>query len=202
MTAARIETSAGVPFIDEVRLDHVLAEVGDDYRRKGLLFLRHVRALGARFDALKPSLEAPPGLGVYLPFQDYPTRDYLRIFDLVARQRHPDVSSAQAWRLEARSELQGFLGQPIGRVTWSLFDDPRGPLVRYPQLSRMVLTKPVGVPRVLDERRVRIEYQDPIGSLAYAVGVFEGIVLSFRQHPRVTVEIDGPRTAFDVRWTV
>ncbi len=202
MAAERIETSAGVPFTDEVRLDDVLADVGDDYRRKGLLFRRHVRALGAGFEALRPSLEAPPALGLYLPFHDYPTRDYLRVFDVVARRKHPGVASAQAWRLEARNELQGFLGQAIGRITWSLFDDPRGPLVRYPQLSRMVLTKPIGVPDVIDERRVRIEYQDPIGSLAYAVGVFEGIVLSFRQHPRVTVELDGPRTTFDVRWTV
>lgn len=202
MAEERIEASAGVPFKDEIRLDEVLSHVGDDYQRKGLLFLRHVRALGARFDALKPSLESAPALGLYLPFHDYPTRDYMRIFDVVARLRHPGVPSAQAWRLEARTELQGFLGQAIGRITWSLFDDPRGALVRYGQLSRMVLTKPIGVPHVVDERRVRVEYADPIGSIAYGIGIFEGIVLSFGQHPRVTVEIDGPRTVFDVRWSV
>jgi hypothetical protein len=47
---------------------------------------------------------------------------------------------------------------------------------------------------------VRIEYSDPVVSIAYGLGVFEGIVLSYGMHPRISIETAGANTIFDVRW--
>jgi uncharacterized protein (TIGR02265 family) len=197
----RLETSASKPLESEVDLAAVLANVGDDYKRKGLLFLSQVRALGDDYEQVRPTLEEAPA-HFYIPFHDYPTRDYFRLFDRVARKKFPGVSSAEAWRRQARAEIATFIEVPIGRVTWHLFDGPAQVFERYAQLSKMVATKPIGVPERVGDRRVRITYRDPIGSWQYGLGICEAVVLGFKLHPRVTVEIDGPTTILDVRWDV
>lgn len=202
MTALeRVETSANKPLEGDIDLEAVLAHVGDDYKRKGLLFLTQVRALGDEFALVKPTLEEPPSR-FYVPFHDYPTRDYFRIFARAAQKKHPHLNSAEAWRLQGRAEIATFLEVPIGRVTWALFDGPAQVFERYAQLSKMIATKPIGIPERLGDKRVRITYADPIGSWQYALGLIEAIVQGFRLHPRIAVEMEGQSTIFDIRWGV
>jgi uncharacterized protein (TIGR02265 family) len=195
----RIETSTHRLLDGEIELAAVLAKVGDDYKRKGLLFLTQIRALGDDFALVKPTLEEPPAL-FYNPMHDYPTRDYFRVFDRAARKQFPQVGSAEAYRRQARREIVSFLEVPIGRVTWHLCDGPAQLFERYAQLSKMIVTKPIGVPERVADRRVRITYRDPIGSWHYALGICEAIVQGFKLQPRVTVELEGERTVLDVRW--
>ncbi|MGZ5967785.1 MAG: DUF2378 family protein [Polyangiales bacterium] len=201
MKRERVETSASKTLDGEVDLDAVLANVGDDYKRKGLLFLNQVRAIGEEFALVKPTLEEPPAR-FYIPFHDYPTRDYFRIFARAARKKFPNLPSAEAWRRQGRAEIATFVEVPIGRVTWALFDGPAQVFERYMQLSKMIVTKPIGIPERLGDNRVRITYPDPIGSWQYALGLIEAIVQGFRLHPRVVVEMEGKQTVFDIRWGV
>jgi hypothetical protein len=89
----RLETSAGVPLIDDFDADALLASIPDDYERKGMLFARHAKALGY-----------PPNQ--FDPLLSYPAREYFRLFNLVAEQAFPGEPRAQQWRLLARREIE------------------------------------------------------------------------------------------------
>ncbi len=193
----RIETSAGVALNEDFDPETVIAAIGDDYLRKGIIFRRHVSALGDDFAALP--LEAPPGPSGYAPLESYPARDYFRIFNAVAEREFPGVPRAQQWRLEARREIDALLGTNLGRIERSQLNDPREALLRYQQFSPFVASKPRGTASELP-KGVRIEYVDPVISIPYGLGVFEGVVLSFGMHPRIAIDIDGDLTSFDVRW--
>ncbi len=197
-----IDSTPSTPLLDDVELSEVLASIGDDYTRKGFFFHRHLKTLGAAFDALRPTLEDPPRLGVYLPFGDYKTRDYMRVFHHAARTRFPKLSAAQAYRLLARDEITSYLDLAVGRVAFGMFGDPMTLLVAWSEFAKRLANRPAGVAQKMGERHVRIEYADPIGSIPYAVGVFEGIVLAYKQHPRVSARVDGERSIFDIRWDV
>jgi len=196
------ETTASVPLTGDVPLAEVLGRIGDDYSRKGFFFRRHVRVLGEEFHALREELEAPPVLGTYLPFADYPTRDYFRVIDRAARLQFPGLAMAEAHRRFGREELGSFLEQVIARVAWSAFDDPMAVFVGYAELAKRVMTRPHGHAKKIGERHARVEYHDSLGSIPYGIGVFEGVVLAFKQHPRIAVTFDGSVLRYDVRWTL
>lgn len=196
------ETTASVPLTGDVPLSEVLARVGDDYTRKGFFFRKHVRALGEGFPDLRPKLDAPPALGTYVPFADYPSRDYFRVLDAAARLRFPQLPMAEAHRRFGREELGAFLEFVVARVAWASFDDPMAVFVGYTEISRRVMSRPHGHAKKMGERWARVEYTDPVGSVPYGVGVFEGVVLAFKQHPRVAVSFEGDRLRYDVRWTL
>lgn len=195
-----IESAASQPLRTSVDLEEVLSRLGDDYTRKGFFFLRHVRALGEDFAAL--TLEAPPKLGMYFPFQDYPTRDYLRVFHAAALKRYPTMPAAQAHRLLGREEIGSFLELAVGRVTFGMFNDPMTFFLAYGEIDRRMMSKPIGTPLKIGERHVRVTYDDPIGSLPYTLGALEGVVMSFKLHPRISVRTSGDQSVFDVRWDV
>jgi uncharacterized protein (TIGR02265 family) len=197
---ATIEAGGASPLQLTVEMAQVLSRLGDDYTRKGFFFHRHVRTLGEDFEKVRETLEAPPKLGLYFPFQDYPTRDYMRVFHAAALKRNPQVSTAQAHRLLAREELGSYLELAVGRVTFGMFNDPMAFILAYGELSRRVMSKPIGNPVRLGDRHVQITYEDPIGSLPYALGALEGIIMAFKMHPRVTIKPTPTGTLFDLRW--
>jgi len=197
-----IDSTPSMPLIDDVELPAVLSRLAEDYTRKGFFFHRHVKTLGPAFDALRPTLEDPPLLGVYLPFADYKTRDYMRVFHHAARARFPGVAVAQAYRLHGRDELASYLELAVGRVAFGMFGDPMMMFLAWSELGQRVMARPYGIAHRVHDRHVRVEYTDSIGSLPYAVGVFEGIVLAFKLHPRVSVRVEGEKTTFDIKWDV
>lgn len=194
----QLEVSAGVPFTEDFDPDALLATIPTDYQRKGILFPRHARVLGDALHALP--LESPPGPKGYDPLESYPARDYFRIFNLVAEQSFPGEKRAQQWRLLARREIDSLTATSLGRVEWSGLGDPLAALLRYQQFSPFVINKPRATATELRKNAVRIEYTDPVISIPYGVGVFEGVVMSFGMHPRITVDTAGELTTFDVRW--
>jgi uncharacterized protein (TIGR02265 family) len=197
-----IESGVSQPLRVSVDMDDVLSRLGDDYARKGFWFHRHVRILGDDFEAVRATLEAPPRLGMYFPFQDYPTRDYMRVFHAAAMKRFPTAPPAQAHRLLGREEMGSYLELAVGRVTFGMFTDPMTLFLGWGELARRVMSKPIGVPTRMGDRHVRVVYEDPIGCLPYALGALEGIVMAFKLHPRISVKTLGTTTIFDVRWDV
>jgi uncharacterized protein (TIGR02265 family) len=195
-----IDGTPSTPLHDDVDLAVVVSRLGADYTRKGFFFHRHIKTLGEAFEAVRPTLEAPPRLGVFLPFTDYPTRDYMRVFHHAARTRFPNVAASQAYRVLAREEIASYLELAVGRVSFGMFGDPMMLFLAWSEFAQRLSSRPIGVAHKRGERHVRIEYEDPIGSIPYALGVFEGIVLAYKQHPRVTATEDGARTTFDIRW--
>lgn len=196
----RIETSAGVPLSEDFDPNAVIRAIPDDYVRKGILFLRHTNALGDELAAL--TLDANPGPDGYAPLESYPARDYFRIFNLVAERAHRGEPRAQQWRLLGRREIDALMATSMGRVELSTFNNPGEALLRYQQFSPFVINKPRGTATELPKHGIRIEYIDPVISVAYGVGVFEGVVMKFGMHPRVAVEANDGVTTFDVRWSL
>jgi len=197
-----IDSTPSMPLIEDVELANVLARTGDDYKRKGFFFHRHVKAVGASFESIRATLEEPPRLGVYLPFNDYPARDYMRLFHHAARTRYPSLAPAQAYRLLGREEIGTYLELSVGRVSFGMFGGPMAAFLAWSELAKRLVNRPVGVAHRVHDRHVRIEFTDPVSSLPYGVGVFEGIVLAYNLHPRVAVREEADRTTFDIRWDV
>lgn len=190
--------SAGVPLTEDFDPNAVIRAIPDDYVRKGLLFVRHAAALGDELRSLP--LERPPGPEGYAALETYPARDYFRILDRVAERAHPGVARAQRWRLAGRTELQSFMAHTMGQVELVSFNNPTEALLRYQQIAPFVLNKPRATTMVLPRQGVRVEYIDPLVSIPYGAGVFEGVVMTFGLHPRVAIEQRGDVTVFDVRW--
>lgn len=200
--AATFETTAGVAMTGDLPLAEVLSRLSESNTRKGFFFRKHLRTLGDGYAELRPQLETPPALGTYLPFVDYSSRDYFRILDAAARLRFPGLSMAEAHRRLGREELGSFLEQVVARVAWSSFDDPMAVFGAWAELSKRVMSKPHGEATKIGERHARLEYDEPVASIPYGIGVFEGIVLAFKQHPRITVTHHGSLVRYDIRWAL
>lgn len=198
--AERFRTMTGVPLAGDIDLSRVLAEVPRDYELKGMFFTRYVTALEGAYAEVERELRAPPPNGKYHAFESYPMVDYLRLFDRVARARFPG-STREAYRLVARGEVDVFSDSTLGKVTFSLLSEPSGALMRYPEVFSVLARGPEAKAEKKDDERVVITFSNYYGSIEYAIGVLEGIVLAFEEEPRLDVTIDDDlRTVIEVAW--
>ena len=164
-----------------------------------MFFTRYVAALGAEWEELLPSLDEPAKHGRYHAFASYPLRDYVRVFDRVARARFPG-STREAFRLLARGEVEVFSESTLGKVTFSLLGIPR----RRCCASRTLQDggARLGVHR--EARRPSSRFRDVpahlrrIRASARARG---RLVQTYDEEPRLEVLIDDHRRIeFDVSW--
>jgi uncharacterized protein (TIGR02265 family) len=193
-------TRPDVPLRGDVDLAATLAAIPADFTTKGMFFNRYVAALGAEWEELLPSLSEPAKHGRYHAFESYPLRDYVRVFDRVARARFPG-STREAFRLLARGEVEVFSESTLGKVAFALVRDPGALLLRFPDLFKMVTRASDCNARRLGDRRVLVTYPHYHGAAEQALGVVEGLVQTFDEEPRVDVTIEADRrVAFDVTW--
>ena len=164
---------------------------------KGLFFARFVDEAWA---SVAPKLIAPPPNGKYHAFEAYPTSDYLRLFDRVARARLP-AAVREAYRLLARGEVEVFAGTTLGKVTFSMLGEPGAALLRYPELSRVLARGPSVEAVRKGPNRVVITQTSSIGAAEHFAGMLEGIVMAFEATPVVHIESSERRTVtFTVEW--
>lgn len=184
----------------DVDLEKTLANIPEDFSTKGMFFNRYVAALGAEWEELLPSLTAPAKHGRYHAFESYPLRDYVRVFERVARARFPG-STREAFRLLARGEVEVFTSSTLGKVTFALLREPGATLMRFPDLWRMVTRASDPSARRAGPRNVIVTFARYHGSYEQALGVVEGLVQSFEESPRIDVTIDDDRrVVFDTTW--
>jgi uncharacterized protein (TIGR02265 family) len=196
----RFVTSVGAPLHGDVDLEATIAGISDAFTTKGMFFTRYVAALGAEWEELLPALIAPAKHGRYHAFESYPMRDYLRVFDRVARARFPG-STREAFRLLARGEVEVFADSTLGKVTFSLLRDPGAALLRYPDVLKVVVSGPQLSAQRMGERRIAVTHPRYLGSIEQGIGLVEGLVQTFDEEPRVEVTIEPDRrVTFDVSW--
>ena len=196
----RFTTAAGVPLQGDVDLASTLGNIPPDFTTKGMFFTRYVAALGAEWEELLPSLDEPAKHGRYHAFVDYPLRDYVRLFERVARARFPG-STREAFRLLARGEIDVFAESTLGKVAFALLRDPAATLLRFPDLFKMVSRASACTAKRIDERRVAVTFPRFHGASEQALGLVEGIVQTYDEEPRLDVVIDDQhRIELDVRW--
>lgn len=198
--AERFVTAADVPLQGDVDLAVTLANIPADFTTKGMFFNRYVAALGAEWEEVVPALTDPAKHGRYHAFESYPMRDYIRVFDRVARARFPG-STREAFRLLARGEVEVFAESTLGKVTFSLLRDPGATLLRYPDLFKVIVRGPELTAQRLGDRRVAVSSPHYYGSIEQGVGLVEGLVQMFDEEPRVDVSVEPDRrVVFDVSW--
>jgi uncharacterized protein (TIGR02265 family) len=196
----RFVTSSSTRLDGNVDLEATVATIPEHFTTKGMFFTRYVVALGPEWEALAPSLCDPAKHGRYHAFEGYPMRDYVRVFDRVARARFPG-STREAFRLLARGEVEVFADSTLGKVTLSLLREPGATLLRYPDIFRVVARGPEISAERLGERRIAVIHPLYHGSVEQGLGLVEGLVQTFDEEPRVEVSVDAARrVVFDVRW--
>jgi uncharacterized protein (TIGR02265 family) len=196
----RFVTVPHVPLQGDVDLEQTIENIPPDFSTKGMFFMRYVAALGAEWEPLLPSLVAPAKHGRYHAFENYPLRDYVRVFDRVARARFPG-STREAFRLLARGEVEVFAESTLGKVTFSLVREPGALLLRFPDLFKMVTRASECSGERLGPRRVVVTYPRYHGAYEQALGLLEGLVQSFEEEPRVEITLEPDRrTVFEVAW--
>ena len=127
-------------------------------------------------------------------------RDYVRVFDRVARARFPG-STREAFRLLARGEVEVFAASTLGKVTFSLLREPGATLLRYPDILKVMIRGVEVEAERVGARHVAVRHPQYRGSIEQGIGVVEGLVQTFDEEPCVEVTMDMDRgVVFDVSW--
>ena len=196
----RFTTVPTVALQGDVDLATTLANIPADFSTRGMFFTRYVAALGTEWEELLPTLSAPARHGRYHAFESYPLRDYVRVFDRVARARFPG-STREAFRLLARGEIEVFSESTLGKVTFALLRDPGATLLRFPDIFRTVARASECTAERLGDRRVAVVFPRYHGAAEQALGLVEGLVQTYDEEPTVDVTIEPDRRiVLEVNW--
>lgn len=170
------------------------------YVVKGMFFSGLVSALGEEFNRVAAMLVAPPRLGRYVPFSDYPQSDYLRVSARVAQKTYPQLSIREALRRLGRRDYDVFAASTFGKVILSVVGDAQTALHKIPMIYMKVAPGDWTVTsEQIDPHTVRLEFAPSYGTWEYQLGQIEGVVMNFRASPTIIVsEIPDRRLRFDV----
>jgi uncharacterized protein (TIGR02265 family) len=185
-------------------LEARVAETPQSATVKGEFLRRLAETIGDGWERLP--LLAPPRFGRYIPFRDYPTRDYRRLLIAAARRRYPQLHLAEGVRRLQRDNLATFAGSMLGSVTMSMLGSAEAAFLRMPGAYGLIL-RPVSVRAsttfdARGERVVRLDYESYLGWLDCAeIGSVEGVVLYYGHTPRIEADLPGHHTGtYLVRW--
>jgi uncharacterized protein (TIGR02265 family) len=196
-----LEVRPSIPFVGELDGLAIARAMPPAHRLRGLFFARCVGDLAPdELSVITPLLREP--IAKYVPFDDYPLHDYTVIFDRAARKVHPRADAREAWRLYAREEIFAFAATMLGQVTLSLISDPTAAFMKLPSVFGGLTSGPGVTSEKLSERAVRVELTSIAAPIEYCIGVFEGVVMSFKRHPRLEVEAKGETVRIVVNWTM
>lgn len=197
----------GAPTRFEVRFDEPLPPFDEfdreaslklwDPRRvcKGLFLSRLAEDLGPEWPRVAATLRAPPRLGKYLPFSDYPQIDLACLQLASARHVLPDQPFPEAIRQLSRRNLKVFSESALGRVILSMVGDASQALGKLPEVFLTVY--PGGSVRLVpDASGGLLEFRDVQGWIeCNTVGTLEGVLSFYGKKPSLEVELLGERSA-------
>ena len=180
-------TKMAVPFDGPVDLERVLRELPPEYQMKGMFFERQRTVLGPAWSGFRESLSRPPARA-YANFERYPTSDYLKLLTRVAEDRFGKGKSREGVRLLARGDVEVFTSSTLGRVTFAMLREPGAALLRYPDVSGVLVHGPKISAKRAGDRAVTVTYTRYHGLVEYVVGALEGLVAAFDEEPRLDVK--------------
>jgi uncharacterized protein (TIGR02265 family) len=161
-----------------------------DFMIKGMFFARTLEVLGTDAKHYARELLSPPRLGRYLPFSDYPQRDFSCYATAAAVKRFPMVPSGEAHRLFARRDVEVFATSTLGSVTMSLMRDPKEALLKLPAMYGMVLRGGTCTAASVGPRAAQLSFKDfHAGVDTYAIGHVEGLVLHYGGSPVIELDL-------------
>lgn len=194
-------------FVGDVDDRAIIQAFPKDQSLKGMFFGRFVDELAGDWSAVVPSLVAPPALGRYLAFADYPNADHLLLAFRCAKRRFPTMGSRESIRRVAREDMATFLGSTLGRITAAMLNTPEGALAALPSVYQRVSRGPSYAFEPRGAGGAVLRLRDSHGPWEYIVGQIEGILGHYGAVPTLTcsVDLDGANPGasvrrFDVSW--
>lgn len=139
----------------------------------------------------------------YVPFRDYPLRDYMRLTVAYGRKRYPDVPIREAVRRVGWEAFPAFMSSVAGRVIYTFAGgDVRAALRLAPEAYRHSIKPGSVISRLNAQSQAVLEYRD-VWNLAdsYQVGVIEGGCRAFGAEARILVRVHSSASLdMIVRW--
>jgi len=171
---------------------------------KGMFFSRHVTELGAGFANVATRLDAPPRLGRYVPFSDYPQSDYMRVSTAVALKIYPRLGLREAMRRLGRDDFSVFGESTVGKVILAVVGDAKTALLKTPGIyMKMAPGDWTVTGQELDDGAVCIEFFPAYGAWEYQLEQLEGVVMKYGASSTTTViesqESRGTPLGFEIR---
>jgi uncharacterized protein (TIGR02265 family) len=203
METVRFRAEGNVPLEGPFDLNEALDRVYAQARTKGMFLSPLVQKLGPSFREVEARLEAPPRLGRYLPYVDYPVRDHVRLIDAAGRVVFPRLSPREAHRRLGKDGFVRFAESRVGRVVMQLIaHDPKELLLAFPRGYDMTVRSRHSVEATeLAGGRVRLRFSEPVGAPEYILGMLEGIVTTFGRTACTDVETDAAGARYDMGWS-
>ena len=180
----------------------VIEEMPDSFVIKGMFLSRFAGQLPVDVRrALLSRLERAPSTGRFVPFHDYPQRDYMRVLRVAAETMHARLSRAEGLRRLARDDLETFRKSVLGKVVLSMVPDAQAALHKAPYVYERVAPGDWTLfTKDIDARTVEVEFREYHGAWPYTLGQLEGIVTSLGGEPAVEYEeLDARTRRFLVR---
>jgi uncharacterized protein (TIGR02265 family) len=178
----------------DLDVEGLARSIPQTYVVKGMFFSRiRGRLRDGGWEALLPTLSAPPRLGYYVPFSDYPQSDYTRVSAAAAVDAYPRVPVREAVRRLARDDFSVFASSTFGKVVLSAVGDVHRALLTVPTVYTKMASGDWEVRgEELAPDTVRLEFVPHYGSWEYQVGQMEGLVLYYGESPETTVSLPSP----------
>lgn len=188
-------------FLGDVDDRAIIQAFPKDQTLKGMFFGRFVDALASDWAAVALELAAPPALGRYIPFADYPNADHMLLAFRCARRRFPALGSRESIRRVAQEDMGTFLSSTLGRITSAMLSTPDAALAALPSVYQRVSKGPRYQFEAAGPQRAVLRLSDSYGPWEYVIGQLEGIMLHYGGKPTVVcaAELDGTRR-FEVSW--
>jgi uncharacterized protein (TIGR02265 family) len=139
----------------------------------------------------------------YLPFREYPLRDFMRLLASCAQTHHPTVPTREAFRQLGRDAFPALMGSVAGRVIFTFaHGNARGALRLAPEGYKHSLSHCSVRTRLSTPEQVVLELRDVWNfPECYHVGVIEGGCMAFGPQPKVKTRVLSPCSVdMLIRW--
>lgn len=179
-----------------------IATMPASHTLKGMFFTRLVSDLAEDWAGVASELRAPPSLGRYIPFSDYPNADHLLLSFRCARRRFPGLDVPEGLRRLAREHVTTFLESTFGRISAAMIGDVPGALAALPSLYARILSGPRYAYAARAEREVELRLFNGHAPWENVIGQLEGVVLHYGGRPEIECRWEAEATRlFVVRWS-
>ncbi len=184
----------------DVDAEERFARFPPGFTLKGMFFSRMMDIGGRHAKAALDALSAPPRLGRYLPFSDYPQVDYSRLAHAVSVGLFPDAPVPEAMRRLARLDHATFASSTVGKVSLALASDAGRALLMLPKAFGAVMRGGEVRAAQVEREVFRIDFREFYGWVdCYPIGTVEGMVQRFDR--RCAIDLD-MRSPVDATYTV
>lgn len=184
----------------EFDVEETVRAMPSDHCVKGMFFARLSQQLGDGWRDIHSTLERPPKHGRYVPFTDYPQRDYVRLYAAAARKRFPALPLRESIRRLARNDIDVFADSMVGGVMLAMVGDARSALAKLPLAYAATLRSSMKLRVEQLDDGVRITFDPHFGRWEYQLGQIEGVIAAFGTRSRIATSERGTARVFEVRW--